>query len=217
MMWKSILAGTAALAIAGSTFVYAQQRDGGFRRGEHFGPDRAASRTLSPEDRAAFTDARIAALKAGLRLTPEQEKHWAAFESALREMATLRDARAESRSAGRRDERSERRGEFTSSDRLRQRGERMSKMGEGLQRLADTQEPLYQSLDEAQKNRFGLLARVLTSPRSHFAQLRGRERHQMRSHRGHERDDRRDRGQRRMQRMQVPGDGTTGTPDTERL
>ena len=34
----------------------------------------------SAEDISAFMDARIAALKAGLRLTPDQEKNWPAFE-----------------------------------------------------------------------------------------------------------------------------------------
>ena len=34
---------------------------------------------FSAEDFAAFTDARIAALKAGLRLTPAQEKNWPAL------------------------------------------------------------------------------------------------------------------------------------------
>ena len=34
----------------------------------------------SAEDISAFADARIAALKAGLRLTPDQDKNWPAFE-----------------------------------------------------------------------------------------------------------------------------------------
>ena len=40
-----------------------------------------------PEDRAAFLDARIAALKAGLELNAEQEKNWAPLESAMRDLA----------------------------------------------------------------------------------------------------------------------------------
>ena len=38
--------------------------------------------------------ARIAALKAGLRLTPAQEKNWSALETALRDVAKDRAARA---------------------------------------------------------------------------------------------------------------------------
>ncbi len=45
---------------------------------------------FSPEDRAAMTDARIAALRAGLRLTPDQEKSWPAVESAMRDLAKQR-------------------------------------------------------------------------------------------------------------------------------
>lgn len=59
-MKTTLLAGVAALAIAGSTAVYAQHRPW-FH--EHV--------RINPEDRAAFADARIAAVQAGLRLTPD--------------------------------------------------------------------------------------------------------------------------------------------------
>ena len=49
---------------------------------------------LAAEHEAAFTDARIAALKAGLKLTPAQEKNWPALETALRDVAKDRSARA---------------------------------------------------------------------------------------------------------------------------
>src|SRR5215213_6871061 len=82
-MWKPIVVGAAALAIAGTSLVYAQQqRDDGASRWRP-----------SQEDRAAFTDARIAALKAGLRLTPDQEKNWPAFETALRDIGKLHEQR----------------------------------------------------------------------------------------------------------------------------
>ena len=57
-MWKAIVAGTAALAIAGTSLVYAQQR----------GRDGAQRRQPSMEDFRAFAEARLAALKAGLTL-----------------------------------------------------------------------------------------------------------------------------------------------------
>ncbi len=95
-MWKSVVVATAALAIAGSSIVYAQQRFGedGYRGG---GGHR--HHHLSAEDRAAYLDARIAALKAGLELTPDQAKNWPAFEQALREMAKLRAERRAAREA----------------------------------------------------------------------------------------------------------------------
>ena len=48
---------------------------------------------FSPEDRAAFLDARIAALKAGLQLNADQEKNWAPLEAAMRDLAKERAAR----------------------------------------------------------------------------------------------------------------------------
>src|SRR5215813_11293483 len=80
-MWKSIVAGTAVLAIAGTSLVYAQQR-GGFDGWQRWRP--------SAEDQRAFADARLAGLKAGLTLNAEQEKYWPAFEQAARELGRLR-------------------------------------------------------------------------------------------------------------------------------
>ena len=48
---------------------------------------------FTPQDRAAFLDARIAALKAGLELSAEQEKNWPPLESAMRDLAKERAAR----------------------------------------------------------------------------------------------------------------------------
>src|ERR1700746_2257147 len=80
-MWKAIVAGTAALAIAGTSLVYAQHR-GDRDFGERWRP--------TTQDLQAFGEARLAALKAGLVLTPEQEKNWPAFEQAAREFGKLR-------------------------------------------------------------------------------------------------------------------------------
>ena len=66
-MWKTVLAGSTALAIAGATLAYAQQGPGGRDIAPHWQP--------SAEDISAFGDARIAALHAGLKLTAEQEKN----------------------------------------------------------------------------------------------------------------------------------------------
>src|ERR671937_2937733 len=91
-MWKAIVAGTAALAIAGTSLVYAQQRGG--RDGMMQGGQ------PSTEDMRAFGEARLAALKAGLMLTPEQEKNWPAFEQAARDLAKTRmDRRSAMRDA----------------------------------------------------------------------------------------------------------------------
>ncbi len=43
-------------------------------------------------DHEALLDAKLAGLKAGLRLTPDQEKLWGPFESAVRDLARMRMA-----------------------------------------------------------------------------------------------------------------------------
>ena len=53
----------------------------------------AEHQQLEAEHAAAFTDARIAALKAGLKLTSAQEKNWSALETTLREVAKDRATR----------------------------------------------------------------------------------------------------------------------------
>jgi zinc resistance-associated protein len=143
-MWKTVLAGTTALAIAGTSLVYAQQGPGG--------PDRAQRWRPSAEDISAFGDARIAAIHAGLKLTPEQEKNWPPVESALRELSK---------------QRSERFAAFASADRPKDPIERLSlyadataQRGAVLKKLADAAGPLYKSLDEGQKHRALVLARL---------------------------------------------------------
>jgi zinc resistance-associated protein len=142
-MWKAVLAGTTALAIVGSTVVYAQQRAA---------PPERQRWQPSQEDMQAFADARIAALKAGLMLNADQQKNWPAFESALNDLAKLRIER-----------RMARRNEGPAKDpteRLQRRADAMSTMGAALKKLADAQGPLYSSLDEAQKRRFAMLSHL---------------------------------------------------------
>ena len=153
-MWKKSAAGAAALMIAGSMMVYAQQRPegpGGFRGPGGFGGP--GIWRPSAEDMSAFADARIAALHAGLRLNPDQEKTWPAFEQALREAARLR---LERRAAAHNEPPT-----ANPVERLQRRADAMTSRGTAMKHLADTAAPLYQSLDEGQKHRFGLLARFM--------------------------------------------------------
>src|SRR5882757_10028323 len=82
-MRKFTIAAVAVLAIAGSTAVYAQHCHWSF-----------SHMRMNPEDRAAFADARIAAVHAGLKLSADQEKLWPPVEAAVREFAKLRIDRA---------------------------------------------------------------------------------------------------------------------------
>src|SRR5262245_16036280 len=90
-MRKAVSAVLIAAGVLAASQALAQERGpatDGARGGERFGSERF--HRMSPEDRAAFVDARIAALRAGLRLTPDQEKSWPAVETAMRDLAKQR-------------------------------------------------------------------------------------------------------------------------------
>ena len=138
------IAGVAALAIAGSTAVYAQHHH------RHWGQTR-----MAPEDRAAFVDARIAAVHAGLKLNADQEKLWPPVETAVREFAKLRIDRANARMNAPAD--------ATPPDpvtRLRERADTMATSAAAMKKIADAADPLYKTLDEGQKRRLSLLTRM---------------------------------------------------------
>ena len=113
---------------------------------------------FSPEDRAAFVDARIAALKAGLELNAEQEKNWAPLESAMRDLAKQRAERFAAWRE-RRDDNQDGDEEISPIDRLARASERLSARAADLQKLAAAAKPLYDSLDDGQKRRFAVLFR----------------------------------------------------------
>jgi zinc resistance-associated protein len=113
---------------------------------------------FSPEDRAAFLDSRIAALKAGLVLTAEQEKNWAPLESAMRDLAKQRAERFAAW-RDRRDDDQDGDVEISPVDRLARASERLSARAADLQKLASAAKPLYDSLDDGQKRRFAILFR----------------------------------------------------------
>jgi hypothetical protein len=142
-MKKVFLAGIAALAIAGSTVAYAQNRQW-FH--EHM--------RVSPEDRAAFADARIAAVHAGLKLTADQEKLWPAVETAARDFAKLRIDRANARMNAKPDDAQKPEDPVA---RLRMRADNMAATAAAMKKIADAADPLYKTLDEGQKRRLAFL------------------------------------------------------------
>ena len=142
-MWKRLVIASAALMIVGacgigSLSVLAQQA-----------PEQSNRPLFSREDAAAFLEARIAALHAGLQLTPEQERLWPPFEQAYRERGKLRIARISAAVPPNEDP----------IARLQRRADALLQQGGVLKRLADAAAPLWQSLDEGQKRRFAALAR----------------------------------------------------------
>jgi hypothetical protein len=158
-MWKPIAAGAAALLIAGSTLVYAQNQNR---------PGREGPRNWRPsvEDMRAFGEARLAGLKAGLALTAEQEKTWPAFEQAARDFTKLRIDR---RNAAANAQPS---ADANPAERMNRRATAMVETGNALKKLGEATGPLYNGLDESQKRRFAMLSRL---GRMGGDQLRGRD------------------------------------------
>jgi len=146
-MWKPIAAGAAALLIAGSTVVYAQNQNR---------PGREGLRGWRPsvEDMRAFGEARLAGLKAGLALTAEQEKTWPAFEQAARDFTKLRIDRMNSAANAQPS------ADANPAERLNRRATAMVETGNALKKLSEATGPLYNSLDESQKRRFAMLSRL---------------------------------------------------------
>ena len=165
-MWKTVLAGSTALAIAGATLAYAQQGPGRPRlraalaaeRGRH--QPRSATRASRPCMPVSSSRA-------------EQEKNWPAVESALRDLAKQRSERFAARASADRPK--------DPIERLALRADVLSQRGAALKKLADAAGPLYKSLDEAQKHRFTVLARL---GGRHFGGERGMHGHRGWMHRG---------------------------------
>jgi hypothetical protein len=148
-MRKFAIAGVAALAIAATTAVYAQQHS-------WFHDRMMGHARMSAEDRAAMADAKIAAVHAGLKLTADQEKLWPPVEGAVRDFVKIRIDRAKAREAAA----AANNGDAPRPDpvtRLRNRADRMATNAAALKKIADAADPLYKTLDDGQKRRLAML------------------------------------------------------------
>jgi LTXXQ motif family protein len=147
-MRKFTIAAIAVLALAGSTAVYAQYHP--------WLRDHMQHMRMSPEDRAAFVDARIAAVHAGLKLTADQEKLWPPVEGAVRDFAKLRIDRANARMKAQDDAQTQQKPDDPVT-RLRERADNMAASATALKKIADAADPLYKTLDDGQKRRLEIL------------------------------------------------------------
>jgi hypothetical protein len=175
-MRKFTIAAVVVLAIAGSTAVYAQYHHPWM---QHM--------RISPEDRAAFVDARIAAVHAGLKLTADQEKLWPPVESAVRDFAKLRIDRANAWMKAPDDAQDPQKLDDPVA-RLRERADNMAASATAMKKIADAADPLYKTLDDGQKRRLAVLTH-----HGRFGGEGGWRRHRWMD-RDHDRDDGRDRG-----------------------
>ena len=156
-MFKTVAAGAAALVIAAGAAAYAQVGASAPPQGGHG--------RFAPEDRAAFLNARVAALHAGLQLTPEQDKAWPTFEKAYRELAELRGHHRHTGES------------LDPIQRAQRRADALGARSTALRHYADALAPLYQSLDDGQKHRFTVLAHFGQHPHfHHFGMRHDRER-----------------------------------------
>ncbi len=122
-------------------------------RGKDPQAERPRGPMMSPEDRAAYAEARIAALKAGLRLTAEQQALWPPVEAALKRAAEERSRLIEAR-----------RDQPPPADpveRLRRASERAEAQARILKSIVEAVEPLHRALDDNQKRRLGVLMAML--------------------------------------------------------
>lgn len=147
-MRKFTIAAVAVLAIAGSTAVYAQHRHWAY-----------GHMRMNPEDRAAFADARIAAVHAGLKLSADQEKLWSPVETAVREFAKLRIDRANARMNAAPGDASQQKPDDPVA-RLRERADNMAISAVAMKKIADAADPLYKTLDDGQKRRLAALTHM---------------------------------------------------------
>ena len=115
-------------------------------------------------DQETLLDAKLAGMKAGLQLTPDQEKLWAPFESAVKDADKSRlDAMGQMIQARRQGER------ISPVDRLEAMADRLSGAATNIKTIADAAKPLYASLDDSQKLKFAVLGRLLMPHRGRFA------------------------------------------------
>jgi hypothetical protein len=111
----------------------------------------------SAEDRAVILDARIVAVKAVLRLTPEQEKLWEPVEAYIRKGAALRAQRLQEMRDFLAEPPSANEPGFDPIARMRKQADRMAERAAFLHDFADAAAPLFASLTGDQKRRALLL------------------------------------------------------------
>jgi zinc resistance-associated protein len=112
-------------------------------------------RRPSVAEPAAVLEARVASLKAGLKLTPEQAMLWPPVEAAMREAAAKRETRMD---VFRRDRRERPQQSVDAIERMRRYATVLTETGLELKIIADAAAPLYATLDDEQKNRLEVLA-----------------------------------------------------------
>ncbi len=147
----------AALAVSASAFALTAAAEGDQQ------PLRAERVQHWAADRETMLDAKLAGMKAGLQLTPDQEKLWGPFESAVKDAAKARmDAMQQMMQTRGQGE------HMSPIDHLEAMADRLTQGAADIKKIADAAKPLYGSLDDTQKHKFGMLGRMLMPERARF-------------------------------------------------
>ena len=159
-MRRTIILAVTAAALAGSVLA-----ESAYAQSPIAGPDAGSKKITTARDTAqekrqgptvnqiaAYDDARIARLKANLRLTSDQEGAWGPVEDTLRDISKRRAERvvANWEEQKKRDPKAK---PSTAIERLRQTSSAMTQRAEDLKSIADASEPLYEKLADPQKRR----------------------------------------------------------------
>ena len=152
-MLKTVMIGTTALFLTAPSIANAQSS----QTSSPATPER-----LNATDQNTLTDMRVDLVKAALQLTPEQEKYWPAVESAIRASAEDRRARIAKiqETVGRRVDES-RIDNMRNRDPiafLQRRSQALAQRSADLDKLAEAWQPLYNTLNQEQRQRLAALA-----------------------------------------------------------
>jgi len=120
------------------------------RHGSTYARDRSDRAELTANQITNDFAARTARIKADLRLTPEQEKNWPGFESAMSDMGKRYGDRQTAVQA----DRTHQKAPADVIEQLRDEAQFLSERSVDRKTLADAAQPLYASLDDQQKRRF---------------------------------------------------------------
>src|SRR5271156_37118 len=107
----------------------------------------------------AALEAQLKGMKTSLRLTNDQEKDWAPFESAVKDGEKARVLALQKEQGN----------NLSPMDRLNAKAERLARDEANLKKIVEAAKPLYASLSDAQKHKFITLGRMLAPERGRFA------------------------------------------------
>ena len=145
---RMLAAATATAALSASGFTAAAQSD-----------EQPSHAELMQRWAEAGIDAQLKGMKTSLRLTADQEKDWAPFESAVVAAEKARVVALQKEQSS----------NLSPMDRNSAKGDRFAQSQADLEKIVEAAKPLYASLNGAQKHKFIALGRMLVPERGQFA------------------------------------------------